>query len=215
MRVIVIILIACVLNFTKGMCQIEIGAGLGVPRLTNKPTGVDMQSSISIYTYFKKEIPVARSWVVEPGFIIMNSNVFTDGHFAKSASGKLSFQTIPPDYQQNALQLTSVSVPVLMKYQAFSNESGEGIAIGIGPYLQYMVNVRQAYKQSGINKSEKVVLDNRFQSGLIFDFGTSGSVLNKNRFGFGVGIQYQLTNYLQDGSAFKLLIPYLRFGIRF
>lgn len=215
MKAIVITLITYIFCATQGFCQIELGASLGVPRLTNKPTNVDMQSSISISTYFKKEISLKRNWIVEPGLIIMNSKVFTDGHFAKTPTGKLSFQTIPADYQQNVLQLTSVSLPVLFKYQAFSNQAGEGISVGLGPYIEYTADVRQAYKQGGVNKTEKVSLDNRFQSGLVFDFGTSGKVLKKNRFGFGVGLQYQVTNYLMDKSSFKPLIPYLRFGIRF
>ena len=111
--------------------------------------------------------------------------------------------------------MTSIRIPLLFKYELFKNSSGEGIAIGMGPYFDVMTAMRQRFTSGGIDYSQSVPMDNHFHAGIAIDFGTSGKFNKTHRLGFGAGLQYQLTDYLSHNPSFQPVVFYLRLGYRF
>jgi len=211
------LLLVIILSYSlAGFSQYEIGVGLGSALITNKPHNVDLQSSFNGFFYVHREFRLSPRLIFEPTLNLASARYFMDGSFKEDANGKISFGITPTNYKQNRLSFTSIKMPLLLKYEWFSNSSGEGISIGIGPYLEYLVTAKQQFKIDETNYSENAPIDDRFHAGLAFDFGTSGAVLKKNRLGFGGGLQYQLTNYLKNNNpSFKPLVFYLRVGYRF
>jgi hypothetical protein len=195
--------------------QYEVGFGLGSSMLVKKPADVDVQSALNVTGYIQREFRFSPKFIFEPRLSFISGRYFVDGTFSKNANGETVFSKMPDTYKQNRLQITSIRVPLFLKYEFFKNHRGEGIAIGAGPYFEYVTSVRQIYKLSNNNYSDPALINNRFQAGLGIDFGTSGKVVKSNRLAFGGGIQYQLTEYLDNNPSFKPLIFHLRLGYRF
>jgi hypothetical protein len=210
-----LLLLITLFSSTIVFSQYEIGLGLGSAIMVKKPGDVDVQSAFNASLYIHREFRLAHKIIFEPTLSLISGRYFIDGNFKKDAVGQTTFGITPSNYKQNRLEITGIRVPLLLKYELFSNSSGEGIAIGAGPYLEYVVSMRQVYKTTN-NYSEEAPINNRFQAGLALDFGTSGRIIKDNRFGFGAGLQYQLTDYLKNNNpSFKPMVVYLRAGFRF
>lgn len=209
-----LVCLAFLLLCSNTYAQKEIEFRVGGPYLLDRPEAVDQQSGLQLGFTFKKENALTPKLALEPGLGYSTSSFFIDGHFVRTNSGT-TFQKIPGNYQQNRLQLTAINMPLLFKYRLFSNSRGEGISIGAGSYLSYLVDVKQCYKLDGVNYSEKVKDIHRLQTHFMFDLGTSGNVVKGRAFAFGAGLQYQLSEHLDNSNSFKPLVPYLRFGFRF
>lgn len=199
----------------SAFCQYEVGISIGSALVTHKPKNVNTQSSLAISGYIHREFHFATKFIFEPGLSLSANRIFIDGNFSKGPNGQTVFGMTPSNYKQSRLDLTSVRVPLLIKYQLFANSKGEGISFGIGPYFEYLLSAKQSYKIDAVNFTQQAPLDNRLHMGIAVDFGTSGKVFGNNRFGFGAGIQYQFTNYLENNSSFKPLLLYTRIGFRF
>jgi len=195
--------------------QYEFGFGLGSSMLVKKPADVDVQSALNVTGYIQREFGLSHSLIFEPRLSFLAGRYFVDGIFSKPANGETVFSKMPDTYKQNRLTITSIRIPLFLKYEFFKNDHGEGIAIGAGPYFEYVTSIRQLYKLNNNNYSDPALIDNHFQAGLGIDFGTSGKFVKSNRLGFGGGMQYQLTDYLHNNPSFKPLIFYLRLGYRF
>ncbi len=198
----------------KGWSQNEIGVSLGGAILTEKPSNIDVQSSFAGTLYGQKEFRFRNRMIIQPTLYVQVSEYIMDGHFEKSPSEKANFQITPSNYKQHEMSITSLRGNLFVKYQIFSNASGEGISIGLGSYIEYLMSKKQLFKIDQSNYSENAPIDNSILWGISLDFGTSGVVQKSNRVGFGAGLHYQLSNYLEENPSFKPIIFYIRVGLR-
>ena len=159
-----------------GFSQTEIGVSFGSSLATKKPGNVDVQSSFNAFFYIHREIQLAPKLILEPTFNLGSSTYFIDGNFSQDANGKNMFGITPSNYKQNRLNLISIRIPLLLKYEIFWSQSGEGVSIGAGPYLEYLISKKQLFKIDETNYSQKAPIDNSLLGGVAFDFGTSGKV---------------------------------------
>ena len=174
-----------------------------------------MFSAVNFTGYVQREFRLSPSLVFEPRISIISGRYFANGTFSINSNGDAVFSKMPDHYQQNRLDITSVRIPLLVKYELFKSSSGEGIAIGAGPYFDVMTNMRQRFKSNGNDYSQRAPIDKHFHAGIAVDFGTSGKINKIHRLGFGAGLQYQLTDYLSHNPSFQPMVFYLRLGFRF
>jgi hypothetical protein len=163
--------------------------------------------------YFQyKGFALNKRVAVFPQLSLTSRRYIMDGQFIKGNNQKYQFINTPPDYKQSVLSMNSVRLPIFLKYVLVQDkEQQPRIYIGIGPYAEYFFRTQQRYKIGDKNFKENIHLDKKLQGGLSAELSSYRK--NKSGVSLHVGVQYQLSEYLNSFSSFKPLLIYCKLGV--
>lgn len=177
--------------------------------MTNRPAGIDEQTSIGAKLEVNYNLKLSVKHYITLGIGFEGSRHIADGYFTKN-NGQYNFSITPANYKQHELMLNYLNFPVLYKYRWLNTSS-----VSIGPYAGFLLGCKSKYKIGTDKFDADAPIENKFRWGLqgeweVFNFHRAN---DKSAAVFGMGIQYQLSNYLKDSRSFKPLFGYVKIGI--
>jgi len=197
-------------NITGNYPRWQITTGLGVGDMTSLPSasGIEQQISIGVKLDASYNLQLSGKHYLSMGLGFESNRHIVDGFFIKIGE-QYDFSITPPNYKQHEMTLNYLNVPILYKYRWLNTSS-----ISIGPYAGYLISSNSKYKID-IDKFEAdAPIENKFRWGLQGEWEVFNFYNTKHKTGsvFGMGVQYQLSNNL-DNPSFKPLYGYFKFGI--
>jgi hypothetical protein len=189
----------------------QITTGIGLIGMTSLPSasGIDQQISLGAKLDATYNLQLSGKHYLSMGLGFESNRHIVDGFFIKSV-GQYNFSITPPNYKQHEMSLNFLNVPILYKYRWLNTSS-----VSIGPYAGYLISSNSKYKID-IDKFEAdAPVEIKFRWGLQGEWEVFNFYNTKHKTGsvLGMGVQYQISNYLDEGRSFKPLFAYFKFGI--
>lgn len=190
--------------------KFQISTSMGTIGMIGLNSDIDQQVSLGVKfeVYYNYRITGNHYLAVGGGYEW--NNHIADGVFSKDLQGKNIFGRTSDLYKQHEMRINHFNVPLLYKYQWL--ESG---SVSIGPYFSYLAEAESKYKIATAKFDDNMEVDNQFNWGIRFDadiFNFSGKSPNVGTV-FGLGAQWQVSNYLGAKDSFRPLFVYFRFGL--
>ncbi len=196
-------------NGTDAYPRWQITAGIGGLIMTDMPSGINQQICLGVKFDAGYNLLLSGNHYLTVGIGYENNSYIVDGYFTKS-NEQYNFSITPPNYKQHEMSLHYLNVPILYKYRWLNTGS-----VSIGPYAGYLIGSESKYKIGSDKFEVDAPIENKFRWGLQgeWEFFNFSNTKHKTGSVFGMGIQYQLSNNLNDNRSFKPLFAYFKFGI--
>ncbi len=196
-------------NGTDNYPRWQITTGVGLVGMTGLPSGIDQQVSLGAKLEANYNLQLSGKHYLTMGFGFESNRHIVDGYFTKNGE-QYVFSITPPNYKQHEMSLNYLNIPILYKYRWLNTGS-----VSIGPYAGYLIGSESKYKIGSDKFEVDAPIENKFRWGLQGEWEVFNFYNTKHKTGsvFGMGVQYQLSNNLNDSRSFKPLFAYFKFGI--
>lgn len=193
----------------------EVGVLLGSSYTTSKPANINVVSSGVAGFSYSREIYLSEDVYFNPGISFFSNRYIMDGYFTNTGD-TLTFRQTPANYKQSQMTFTGLRMPLLFTHKFMQSPKGGWARLSTGTYIDYTFSTIQQYKTGDDVRKATTTPDNQFNAGLNEEFAVAMRVDKQNRhLVLSCGLLYQLTNYLDDETAFKPLQVYCKLGITF
>jgi len=187
----------------------QITTGIGLLGMTGLPSGIDQQVSIGAKLDANYNFQISGKHYLTLGIGFETNGHIVDGYFTKD-DDHYNFSITPSNYKQHEITLNYLHFPILYKYRWLNTSS-----VSIGPYAGFLLDSKSKYKIGSAKFDADAPIENEFRWGLqgeweVFNFYKAK---DKSAIVFGMGAQYQISNYLKDVRSFKPLFAYVKLGI--
>jgi hypothetical protein len=188
--------------------RFEFAMAFGGVEMIDLPSYMDELFTFGYKIEFCYNLRLAQTHYITIGAGLQLDRYIVDGLFTYN-NGIYDFESTPDNYKQNQLRISSLQFPLMYKAQVY-----KGIGLALGGYVAVDTDVSNEYKIQSTTYEGDLPTQNKFQWGLRFDMSVTPQK-RTSRLGivYGLGLQYQVSGFLDDQSSFHPLFGFFRLGL--
>jgi hypothetical protein len=136
-------------------------------------------------------------------------HIISDGYFVKNISNTIEFDTT--NSKSNELRMGFLDIGFIVG--SISEGGTKILRLQAVPYFGYSLHNKRDYLVGLEKINENFKIDNRFRAGVAIELMTNFRTKKKLFPGFGFGMNYQVTSFLDQSKSFNPLTGYIIISI--